>query len=82
MEREKKYQPTLKGFAVLAAIDAGLCEKNAEGYNISNFLKFWSEFEKHISFNTKTPKQTYKKFILGCLISAIIGCLITRLLCI
>lgn len=49
--RIKKEQPelavTLKGAAVLAAIDTGLVSESSdgEGWDIAPFLRFWEKFE-------------------------------------
>ena len=41
-----KVTPTLKGRALLMAIDAGLVPEaqTADGYNIAPFMRFWNAF--------------------------------------
>lgn len=47
MGKEKLGAATLKGKALICAIDAGLVPEasDGEGYNIAPFLRFWEMFE-------------------------------------
>ncbi len=48
LENGDVMQITLKGTALLHAIDAGLVQETADGrgYNIGPFLKFWENFSR------------------------------------
>ena len=43
-EVDMKAKISEKGVAALAAINAGICPKNLNGYDMSNFEKFWNSF--------------------------------------
>lgn len=53
MEQQSKVTSpiaiTLKGRAVLSAIDAGLCCEDEDGYEVGPFLKFWEDFEPQMN---------------------------------
>lgn len=43
-----EHRITLKGIAVVQAVEAGLCPEAEDGYDDSAFLKFWDTFEPEL----------------------------------
>lgn len=39
---------TLKGKALIAAVDAGLVKHEKKGYNVAPFMKFWESFSPDV----------------------------------
>ena len=55
---------TEKGYALMAAIDAGLLEETEDGWNTEKFEKFWTQFtqsrEKNpIKYSVKWLKRMW-----------------------
>ncbi len=55
----KKMIATLKGQALLIAIDAGMVPeaKTADGYNIAPFLRFWDGFSSLLEQALNEPND-------------------------
>ena len=82
MRRNKKYKLTEKEKAYCLAFKYGLCPKTEDGYDTTNFDKFWEEFVPH-NYETyaeleKTAAQTHIVAVVAS--SAYIGSLITHII--
>lgn len=51
---------TLKGMALLAAIDAGMIRKEKKGYNVAPFLKFWEIFQPEMKNAVEDTYQVWQ----------------------
>lgn len=47
--KKKRYYIALKGIALLAFIDSGLCSRCENGWDTSSFDAFWNKFEKRLT---------------------------------
>lgn len=54
---------TIKGIALLMAIDSGLIRKTWKGYDIGPFLRFWDDFREFLEFVKEEHPDNFENLL-------------------